>query len=63
MPKVIKGSKDARAYKVIKGPEDTRQIRCTNQKCKNLARQVPDGKGGHVYQCDACGTKFLFSSM
>lgn len=61
--KVIKGTKDQKVFKVIKGQSDTRQIRCTNQKCKNLARQVPDGKGGHVYKCEACGTKFSFSGM
>jgi hypothetical protein len=63
MAKVIKGTKDRKSYKVIKGPADTRQVRCTNQKCKNMAQQVPDGKGGTIYKCLVCGTKFSFTSM
>lgn len=63
MSKVVKGTKDLKKYRVVKGPADTRQVRCTNQKCKNLATQVPDGKGGMVYQCSACGAKFLFTRM
>lgn len=65
MPPVIKGSKDLKRSQasVVKGQSDSRQIRCT--KCKELAVQVPDGKGGYVYQCTAtvCGTRFSMTRM
>ena len=61
MAKVIKGSKDRKAYQVIKGPSDTRQIRCP--KCKETASQTPDGKGGFLCTCPGCGAKFSFAKM
>ena len=61
MAKVIKGTKDQRNYRVIKGQSDTRQIRCT--KCKELASQVPDNKGGFIYRCPSCGTSFVFTQI
>ena len=63
MAKVIKGTKDLKRYQVLKGPSDTRQIRCTNQKCRNLAVQVPDGKGGFIYQCSTCKAKFKHTAL
>lgn len=61
--KVIKGTKDRKQFQVIKGSSDTREIRCTDPKCKNVAKQVPDGKGGQKYQCLACGTVFTFTPI
>ena len=61
--KVIKGTKDRKNYQVIKGDADNRAIRCTNQKCRNVAVQVPDGKGGTIYQCSTCQQKFKFTKM
>lgn len=65
MPPVVKGTKDLKRSQasVVKGQPDTRQIRCT--KCKELAVQVPNGKGGFVYQCTAsvCGTRFLMTKI
>ncbi len=61
MDKVIKGTKDRRQYQVVKGTSDQREIRCL--KCKNVAVQVPDGKGGFICQCRTCGNQFKFSSM
>lgn len=46
---VIKGTKDKKQYQVLKGPSDTRQVRC--KRCGNYASQVPDGQGGAIYQC------------
>jgi len=57
---VIKGTKDKRSYQVVKGPKDARQVRCP--RCKELASQVPDGKGGYVYACP-CGARFAFSAI
>jgi hypothetical protein len=50
-------------YKVIKGSPDLREMRCTDPKCRNIARQVPDGKGGSVCQCSICGLRFSFSQI
>lgn len=61
MDKVIKGTKDLHNYKVVKGPQDARQIRCPG--CKELASQVPDGKGGTICQCSGCGKKFKFRAI
>lgn len=61
--KVVNGTKDRKKFQVIKGQTDTRQLRCTNQKCKNLAIQVPDGKGGFICQCTSCGLKFKFAQL
>lgn len=61
--KVIKGTKDRKQFQVVKGAADTRAIRCTNQKCKNVAMQVPDGKGGNTYKCLCCGTTFNFTKL
>ena len=61
--KVIKGTKDRKNFQIVKGPSDTRQIRCTNKKCNNLAIQVHDGRGGHVYECTTCKTRFAFSKI
>jgi hypothetical protein len=63
MAKVIKGTKDLKQYQVLKGPADTRQIRCTNGKCRNLAIQVPDGKGGFIYECPNCKKRFKHSAL
>ncbi len=70
MTKVIKGTKDAakkdvaykkaKDFRVVKGPKDVRQVRCPG--CKELASQVPDGKGGNIYQC-TCGRRFAFKPM
>lgn len=62
MAKVIKGTKD-RKYQVIKGSSDQREIRCTNGKCRNVARQVPNGKGGTTYKCGTCGFQFSFTKI
>jgi DNA-directed RNA polymerase subunit RPC12/RpoP len=61
MDKVIKGTKDLKNYQIIKGTPDQREIRCTN--CKNVATQVPDGKGGFVCTCPNCGAKFTFKRI
>ena len=61
MSPMIKGTKDQKKYRVVKGQSDARQVRCT--KCKELAPQVPDGKGGFVYKCPACGTRFTFTQL
>lgn len=61
--KVITGTKARKQFQVVKGQKDTREIRCTNPKCKNVAAQVPDGKGGFVHKCLACGTTFRFSAL
>lgn len=61
MPPVIKGTKDLKNYQVVRGPQDTRQVRCT--KCKELASQVPDGKGGFVYECASCKTRFKMTQI
>jgi hypothetical protein len=63
MAKVIKGTKDRKRFQVLKGQADTRQIRCTNQKCRNIAVQVPDSKGGFVYRCQTCGREFSFMQL
>lgn len=61
MAKVIAGTKAHKQQaQVVKGSKDTRQIRCTNQRCKNIAIQVPDGKGGLIHECVICKTRFLF---
>lgn len=59
--KVIKGTKDRRNYQVIRGTSDQREIRCT--KCKGVATQVPDGKGGFLCRCKTCGAQFKFTSL
>jgi hypothetical protein len=61
--KVLRGTKDRKTFQVIKGSSDTREIRCTDQKCKNVAKQVPDGKGGTKYQCLSCGTVFTHTRI
>jgi hypothetical protein len=61
MSKIIKGSKDQRRYDVLKGPKDTRQMRC--RKCHGLAIQQPDGKGGYIYICSGCGTPYRFTTI
>lgn len=61
MDKVIKGTKDRKQYQIIKGTPDQRELRCP--KCKNVATQVPDGKGGFVCTCPSCGTKFKFQKL
>jgi hypothetical protein len=59
--KVISGTKGVR-MQVKKGQADVRQTRCT--KCRmGLATQVPDGKGGFVYQCPGCGYTFKHTTM
>lgn len=55
MDKVIKGTKDLR-YQVIKGTSDQRELRCP--KCRNVATQVPDGRGGIICKCGKCGAQF-----
>lgn len=42
-------------YQIIKGTPDQRELRCP--KCKNVATQVPDGKGGFICKCQTCGTQ------
>lgn len=61
MDKTIKGTKDRKRFQVIKGSSDTREIRCN--KCRGVAKQVPDGKGGFVCKCQICGTSFTFARM
>lgn len=63
MAKVITGTKDRKKFDVVKGEKDTRAIRCTNPKCKNVAIQVPDGKGGFMYKCASCRTTFRFTQL
>lgn len=58
---VITGTRDNRRFQVIKGSQDTREIRCTA--CKNVAKQVPDGKGGSSYFCASCGTTFKHTTI
>lgn len=55
---VVTGTRDKKRFQVIKGSSDTREIRCTLTTCKNVAKQVPDGKGGFIYKCGSCGTTF-----
>ena len=59
--KVIKGTKDRKQFQVVRGAQDTRAIRC--KKCGNVATQVPDGKGGVLYQCNTCQAKFNFTKL
>lgn len=59
--KVLKGTKDARAFQVVKGPRDTRQVRCKN--CGGLASQVPNGSGGTVHRCIQCGIEYKFQMI
>jgi len=59
--KVIKGTKDKRQYEIIKGTKDQREIRCP--KCRNVATQTPDGKGGTICACPNCGSKFSFRRL
>jgi len=61
--KVIQGTKDKKRFEVIKGEKDTRAIRCTDPKCRNVARQVPDGKGGLKFQCGTCLKVFSFTRI
>lgn len=61
MQKVIKGTRDLRNYQIIKGTSDQRELRCP--KCKGVATQVPDGKGGTICQCKVCKARFKFSSL
>lgn len=63
LKKTITGSRDAKRFQVIKGSSDTREIRCIKPRCKNVARQVADGKGGFICQCLTCGAKFTFSKI
>lgn len=61
--KVVKGTKDRKGFQVVKGANDTRALRCKNPKCGNVAVQVPDGKGGHTYRCQTCGSNFKFTQF
>jgi hypothetical protein len=61
MNKVIKGTKDKKRYEIIKGSPDQREIRCT--KCRSIATQVPDGKGGFICRCTSCGSTFRFKRL
>lgn len=61
MDKVIKGTKDNKQYQIIKGTPDQRELRCP--KCKNVATQVPDGKGGFICRCPTCGAQFKFQKL
>lgn len=61
--KVITGTKDKKRFEVVKGDSDTRAIRCPDAKCRNVARQVPDGKGGFKYQCGTCQKVFTFTRI
>lgn len=58
MDKIIKVAKQ---YQIIKGTADQRELRCP--KCKNVATQVPDGKGGFVCKCSTCGAQFKFQRL
>lgn len=58
---VITGTRDKKRFQVVKGSQDTREIRCT--RCKNVAKQIPDGKGGHKYHCGTCGTTFVHTKL
>jgi hypothetical protein len=59
--KVITGTKDKQRFEVRKGSTDIREIRCP--KCKNVARHVPDGRGGKVCKCLSCGQQFNFLKL
>lgn len=61
MDKVIKGTKDNRQYQIIKGTPDQRELRCP--KCKNVAIQVPDGRGGFICKCSNCQAQFKFRKL
>ena len=63
MSRVVKGTGDARKQaQVVKGPSDVRRVRCT--KCKSgFAVQVPDGKGGQIYDCQICHARFNYPAM
>ncbi len=61
--KIISGTKDRKQFQVIKGAKDTRAIRCTDPKCRNVATQVPDGKGGFQCKCTVCSRVFKFTRM
>ncbi len=58
MARTIKGTKDAKQFVVVRGPQDTRRFRC--KKCNNYVSQVPDGQGGHTYRC-TCGAEYRFT--
>lgn len=59
--KVIKGTKDKKRYEIIKGTRDQRELRCP--KCRNVAIQTPDGKGGTICVCSTCNAKFTFKRL
>lgn len=59
--KVIRGSKDAKQYVVLQGARDRRQLRCKH--CTGLAIQVPDGKGGSIYECLGCHRRYQFTAL
>lgn len=61
MAKVIQGTKSLRNLRVIKGQADPRQLRCPS--CNELAVQVPNGSGGHVYQCVSCRKRFSMTRL
>lgn len=59
--KVITGTKAAKVQ-VVKGQKDIRQVRCPF--CKTgLATNVPDGKGGTIYQCPNCQRKLTSTPL
>ena len=59
--KVIKGTKDKKQYQVVKGTKDQRELRCL--KCRNVATQIPDGRGGTICRCQTCGAQFRFQRL
>lgn len=64
MTKIISGTRDFKKSKPVKTlRSNIGEIRCTNQKCKNIAKQVPDGKGGQRHRCLTCGLTFTFTNF
>jgi hypothetical protein len=59
MPKVIRGSKEAKKFVNVTRGGDIRKIKCT---CGNYAVAAPDGKGGIMQKC-ICGKMFKSTSL
>lgn len=66
MAKTIRGTKDLKRAQpsnaqVVRGAKDPRQFRCP--RCKNLATNEPDGKGGTKLRCTFCGRSFATQTI
>lgn len=61
--KILQGTQDLKQKKghVVKGTSDPRQLRCPG--CNNLAKNVPDGKGGSRLECGFCHRIFKSTAL